>query len=153
MNRLYRAAGRIGYFIIWPVLFVYLRIGVRTRVLILAQQQVLLVRGWLDDGSWGLPGGGLHRHEAPTIGALREVFEETGLHLPAKQLRYLRAEEVRWRGLKAYCHFFVIELGDQPPLQAQRGEIADAAWISLNDVGQLRCKPEIRRALQLLAHP
>ncbi len=47
-----------------------------------ADGSVLLVRiapGYVDAGSWTLPGGGLEFGEDPADGARREILEETGL--------------------------------------------------------------------------
>lgn len=50
-------------------------------------------------GTWGLPGGARDSHEAPTDGALREAWEETGV--PAADVEVLAtrvsAEHVDWR--------------------------------------------------------
>lgn len=47
--------------------------------------KVLLTRR-LDNGQWCLPSGGMDAGESPSETILREVFEETGLHVRVKRL-------------------------------------------------------------------
>ena len=54
------------------------------RVLVLdVGERVLLIRHSYGSGEWMLPGGGLGASEDPESGALREVAEETAVHLHA----------------------------------------------------------------------
>lgn len=47
--------------------------------------KVLLTRR-LDNGQWCLPSGGMEPGESPSETVIREVFEETGLHVRVKRL-------------------------------------------------------------------
>lgn len=47
--------------------------------------KVLLTRR-LDNGQWCLPSGGMEAGESPSETAVREVFEETGLHVRVTRL-------------------------------------------------------------------
>lgn len=47
--------------------------------------KVLLTRR-LDNGQWCLPSGGMDPGESPAETCIREVFEETGLHVRVKRL-------------------------------------------------------------------
>ena len=101
MQKLWQGIGIAVFWLAWPGLFVYLRWSERTRVLVVAGgEQVLLVKGFLSDGRWSLPGGGLHRHEDKLAGALRELREETGLVLKPEQLTPLASTIFRDRGLQ-----------------------------------------------------
>jgi 8-oxo-dGTP pyrophosphatase MutT (NUDIX family) len=118
-------------------------------VLVVAEKKILLVQGWLDDGKWGLVGGGLHHKEPPLTGAVREVAEETGIKLKSKHCQYLGSE---WRGrsgLRFYCHFFVAELTEIKEINRQKHEIIAARWASPRELKALPLKAEVRRALQL----
>lgn len=48
--------------------------------LIIEDKKILLTRR-LDVPVWVLPGGGIERGESPEEAAIREVFEETGVHI------------------------------------------------------------------------
>jgi ADP-ribose pyrophosphatase YjhB (NUDIX family) len=54
-------------------------------ILINEANQVLLQRR-ADNGSWALPGGAVEIAETVEQGAIRETFEETGLHVAVKRL-------------------------------------------------------------------
>ena len=55
-----------------------------------------LLMGWKDNRgatypeSWSLPGGGQEKNESIKDAAVREVFEETGLIIQAKQLKVVK---------------------------------------------------------------
>lgn len=149
--KLWLWAGRAVYWLAWPGLFVYLRLGTRTRVIVVAENHLLLVRGWMSDGRWGLPGGGLHRGEEPSEGVVRETAEETGVQLQPDQLQPLTGEWCTDNGLSYRCHFFIARLDGQSQLHAQRGEIVAAEWVPLAQVPALPIKTDVRRALELLA--
>lgn len=147
----WRRTGTLLAWLAWPALFVYLRIGSRSRVIVIAEDHILLVQGWMSTPEWGLPGGGLHRRESLTIGAVREVGEETGLRLAPTQLTSLTSEQVTENGITFHCHFFVARLPGRTQLRAQWGEIVAAEWVPLSQVSTLPLKADARRALELLA--
>lgn len=122
--------GRTTFWLTLPMLRVYLRLQQRTRVLVRHGEHVLVVRPWLSAGKWILPGGGIHRNEAPVAAALREVREETGVVLAAEQLQYggqhLAHEEA---GLRFVYHLFIVDVTEGMSLVAQRYEISDVAWV------------------------
>jgi 8-oxo-dGTP diphosphatase len=51
------------------------------RVVLMRGNDVLLVRPRFAPGVWTLPGGGVQKNESPEQAAIREVNEETGLHV------------------------------------------------------------------------
>lgn len=148
---MWRFVGRAVYWLLWLPGFVYAHFTKRTRVLVCAGDRFLLVQGWIDDGSWSLPGGGLHRHENLVQGAVREVAEETGVVLPAEQCKILASEWRHYRGIRYFCHYLAASLPAPVELRTQRGEIVAAQWFSVEELDGLRLKSDVRRALVLLA--
>ena len=124
-----RLIGTTLYWLAWPAYQVYFRFGDRTRVVIVQQGKILAMQQWIGTGRWSLPGGGLHRHEEPLIGALREVREETGLQLVPGQLQYLGRHAYRQHGHHFYFHAYVCELNDLPELHRQWYEVAALTWL------------------------
>lgn len=111
-------------------MFVYLFPSKRTRVLVVCDDEVLVVKGWMGSGRWGLPGGGLHRGEDPAEGALRELREETGIEVNATQLQSLYSKRnISEHGFRYSVHAYVLELKKKPKLTKQRLEITHLAWI------------------------
>lgn len=74
------------------VLLPFLSLGKekRLRIAVLnGNNEILLVRNWLGQQNWSLPGGGSKTSEKPEQAGARELYEETGLHIAADRLRYL----------------------------------------------------------------
>ena len=85
MKSLVRLAGKVIYWISWPVLAFHINGSKRTRLLVTNGNEFLAVKGWVSDGRWGLPGGGVHKNEEPIEALIREVKEETG-HRPGPRI-------------------------------------------------------------------
>ncbi len=134
MRRLWILFGRIAFWMALPLLHVYLRLSKRTRVLVINGDRVLVVRGWLNDGSWSLPGGGLHRKENPVSGACREVLEETGIRLPTEKLVRLGTARQNQHGLSFEYVQFATNLKEPPAVNPQRWEIVEARWVPFKDL-------------------
>lgn len=143
-------AGMAAYWLGWPLWYLLFRGSVRTRVLVIADDHVLVVRSYLGSGEWGLPGGGLHRGEDPRYGATREVYEETGIPLDVHDLQPLGVHTVRRHGHHYTAHFFAVE-GVRRPLRLHPVEIAAAEWLPLADAAQLPARCDVALALRLWA--
>jgi len=151
MNKVWQMVGRIGFWLVWPALYIYLYNTQRTRVIITAGDKVLLVKGWLSAGQWMLPGGGLRQGERPEIGLVREVQEECGLILEGITLKKMAVERGGNVGLTSMLHFYSAKLPAIMPVHRQRGEITAAVWLPLSELSKVTCASEVHRALQLLA--
>jgi 8-oxo-dGTP pyrophosphatase MutT (NUDIX family) len=136
MSKAWRNLGKIAFWLSWPLLFFYLRMGKRTRVLIVYKDEIVVTRGWLGAGQWALPGGGIHRGEDASAGAVREVSEETGLNLDPAKLQHLGNKVASEKGLKFVYEEFVVHLDKKLPLRAQRLEITDIRWIPINELSE-----------------
>lgn len=139
MRKLWLLAGRIAYWLSWPITFIALYSSNRTRILVIYDNQILTVQGWLGDGKWHLPGGGLHRGEKPAIGALRELQEEVGIRAEPDQLKPLFNKRVRSsKYFRYFCHAYALELTAMPELRLQRIEITKSMWQSFDNIRQSR---------------
>ena len=121
-------AGNIIFWLAWPALWIYLRIGKRTRLLLICGDEFLVLKGWLGPGDWILPGGGLHRHEDPESGLLRELREETGIRLQKGTVKFAYTATQSSHGLKFTYNCFTAVLPSKPKVKIQAAEIADYAW-------------------------
>ena len=151
MKRAIERIGVIAWWVTLPALIVYLWNKPRTRVLVRAGGEILVVRGWLGSGKWMLSGGGLHKNESPVDGAVREVREETGLTLTPQDLVPLQQEEYRFHGIKFPCHYFVVDLPGTPsdyPLYPQPMEISRAAWVKPSALTLKNANPDVLSALR-----
>jgi len=125
--------GILAFWISWPALWVYLQRGERTRLLLVCNGEFLVLRSWLRSGRrWNLPGGGLHNHEKPAEGLIREVMEETGITLTKQQITHMYKGEYKESGLRFAYDCYVCELPRKPLVTPQKGEITDYAWQPVN---------------------
>lgn len=146
-QRVWPQLGKIVFWLSWPALWVYLRIGWRTRVLVVADGKLLMVKSWLGTNQWGLPGGGLHKNEDPTAGALRELREETGVKLKADQLKFLYKGKAQHHGLGFRYWCYVAELPKSVPIHKQQLEITNVAWRPIVSLTEDSLTGESREAL------
>lgn len=139
MKRLAQTVGRVLFWITWPALFIYFKIGRRTRLFVLCGSEVLVLKSWYGDGTYSFPGGGLHRNEDPKQGALRELYEETGLKLAPSQLQFLFEARVNAPQKITYkCVAFGAIFESKPEHVSPRGEIAEAAWKPVAEILALK---------------
>ena len=103
-------------------------------MLIVAEGKVLVVRGWLGNGKWVLPGGGLHKGEDPMAGVLRELYEETGVKLDSSTVESGGIVMATDSGLTFRYHRFFAELPGVTFLQEQALEIITAQWVPLAEI-------------------
>jgi 8-oxo-dGTP diphosphatase len=125
-------AGRVLFWLSWPLLWLYLPLRPRTRLLLVCDGEFLTVQGWLSDGRWALPGGGLRFGETPLDGVRRETEEETGIILPASEVKFLYRGMAANRGPRFRCHCFYAELPQKPAVRPGRAEINAISWQSLS---------------------
>jgi len=133
-NKLWKYIGIIAFWIAWPLLLIYLAIGKRTRVIVYSGDQVLLIKGWLGNSKWALPGGGVHAYEDIKTAATREVREETGIALKVADLVQLSEGIIEENGLRYYYCAFVAEIAKTCNLTKQKFEITDAKWFKQDDI-------------------
>lgn len=136
ISKLWRVIGRVVFWVSWPVLYFYLQKGVRTRVLIVCDDHVVVLRNWLGGGKWSLPGGGLHRNEIALAGAVREVREETGLELSAKNLVPLGPATSTKHGITIHYEQFCIRLSDKLELKPEWLEVTEVAWLPISSLDE-----------------
>lgn len=149
MTSFWHAAGRVTFWLSWPLLYLYLLRTERTRVVVIYQDYVLLVRGWLGDGRWGLPGGGLHHGEDPVEGTLRELKEETGIEVNATDLQKLYSRSTKTNhGLRYFAHVYGLQLKSKPELSKQRFELTHIEWVKTEELlADTRTSPDVREAV------
>lgn len=144
--------GHIAYVVLWPAIWVYLRISPpRTRVVIAYNGKILLLKDWLSDGSWSLPGGGLHRGEDAKHGAIREVFEETGLKIKLSDLEARGTIYAKSASVSVTLHCFSLALKQSPHITLHRHEISDCMWIRPREVAKIKMSSTVRRIITEVA--
>ncbi len=134
MKNIWAFFGRAAFWLTLPLLHVYLKHSKRTRILIMVGKEILVVKGWLNDGTWSLPGGGLHRREDPAKGALRELAEETGIRISPENVTEIGKAKQNQHGLKFVYFQFSARLESKVPIKPSRWEIIDARWMPISEL-------------------
>lgn len=117
--------------------------------------RVLLVkrRNEPDAGLWGFPGGHVDLGETAMDAAVRELFEETGVH--ARSLRYLTNVDVieNDKTGATLFHFLLAAvlceyISGEP---AAQDDVSDARWWTVEDVisGKVKCSEYVDTVLDL----
>ena len=133
--RVWRKLGKIIFWVAWPIWWIIFKISPnRTRIIVVNQNKILLVQGWLGDGKWGLPGGGVKFRETNQSAAARELWEETGLHTEESALKSLWSMNHRQRGLSYKAHYYLLEMSSEQEPKVQRVEIVDCRWFAFNEI-------------------
>lgn len=131
-RKIWLGVGTVSFVMLWPAIWLYLRRGTRTRLLLICEDEFLILRGWLGSARWMLPGGGVHEGETPMQGLLREVKEETGISLSSKDVKLLYEKATSHQaGLRFVYDCFVCQVKTKPTIHPQKGEIVDYTWQSL----------------------
>lgn len=140
---LWVALGRILFYLLLPILTIYLRVGERSRVLVLKGQKVLVVKGWLNNGQWSLPGGGIRRMEQADLAAVRELKEETGLDVTPSELINLGQSRQDQRFITFNYHRFMCRINKESLLKKPHPEITDVAWIDMASLNKKNAQEHV----------
>ena len=106
------------------------RIGVSMIALDEQERVLLLKHVFHPKVPWGPPGGWLGRDEAPSVGVLRELREETGLTAVLGPVVHMALEEKPTHIGIAFLAYI------QPGTMKLSPEILEAAWFSADDLPQ-----------------
>ena len=149
MRRFLQFVGTIVFFCAWPAFFVYYKVGHgRTRVVLVHEDKVLVMKQWISSGKWGLPGGGIHRGESMEGGAARELYEETRLKLDPRQLKHVGRATYRKYGHTFDYHVFVTRVGSTS-VRAQRIEVSELAWLRPGELRANNATTDTLHALKM----
>ncbi len=149
MRQFLQFIGTIAFFCAWPVFWVYFRIGRdRTRVVLLHEDKVLVMKQWIGPAKWQLPGGGLKKGESMAGGAARELYEETSLRLDPRQLQHIGRATYNRFGHKYDYHVFVARVGSSF-VRAQRIEVSELEWLRLGELRAGNSRSDTLHALEM----
>ena len=130
------------------------RVGVGA--VVLDGERVLLARRGRapSAGKWSIPGGLVHLGERLEEAAVREVQEETGLHVRLLGLCGVIDRVVRDADVIRYHYVIIDYVAESVGGRLQAGtDAAEVRWVAVGDLGQYDCTEGlaemIRRALAI----
>lgn len=147
MTSYWQTLGTIIFWVTWPISWLHLHGSKRTRLLIVKGSHIIVTKRWIGDGKWSLPGGGLHKEESSFDCALRELYEETGIHLKTTQLRRQRDLIYHHIGLSFNYVLFVGKVHKYYDVQHRPIELTQARWIDKSELSSRNAQPDVLSAL------
>jgi 8-oxo-dGTP pyrophosphatase MutT (NUDIX family) len=109
--------------------------------------EILLLQTWPGTGTWSLPGGGVEHGEQPEAAAARELLEETGIDLPAKEMKPCLT--FYSQGHQELVYSATAPKSHLPAVPPNRWEIRHMAWFSLDSLPKVT--PAVRRIVAEVA--
>lgn len=99
----------------------------------------ILLQQRSDNQQWGIPGGGIEPGEEPATSAIREVYEETGLHVEITRLigvfggkeqvkQYPNGDQFAYISVTFECRVIAGDINPDPD------ETLDANWFTLDNL-------------------
>lgn len=129
LHTIWEKLGRTAYWIVWPgIWFVIQMSPPRTRIALTHKGKVLLVKDWLGNGEWTLPGGGLRRREPVEEGAARELLEETSIVVTPSSLKSIGSFRLKSNGIPVRIAGFWKEAKAMPDVTHRKGELLGYMW-------------------------
>ncbi len=115
------------------------RIGVGC--IVLRGDEILMVR---EKGRWSLPKGGLDAGELVQQGAIRETYEETGLHVELRELAFVVEFQAKTWGHHIQFFYLGRETGGVLGPRDPDREVQEAKFIPLRQLREyLRFRPRL----------
>ncbi len=149
MKRVLQTLGIIVFWLAWPFWYFYFKFSQnRSRVLVVSEGKILVLKGWLGSGKWGLPGGGAHKSEKLIESAIRELKEEVGINTPESALQKIGNRLHKSHGLSYRAYYFVLELNNIPAIKLRKIEISEAIWVNAQDIHMLNVDNDVAYALK-----
>lgn len=146
MKKLWTICGRLVFWISWPALKIRLLMTERARVVIAYKDEILVVRSWIGNSKWTLPGGGVKFGEKHKTAVIRETEEELGIKLSPKCYQKVGEFTYRSTGLQYPYTLFRVKLNSKPELIPKQSEIVALDWLKLNKVTKHNSNSDVLNA-------
>ena len=146
-DRAVRAALWIAYRVLLAVWFVFRPTWRGVSIAVWQDGRVLAIRNsyrnWL-----ALPGGGIHRGEAPLDAARRELREEVGIVAAPGTLRFVGEIATNFEWKRDRCSFFELVLDQPLEPRVDRREVVWAGFVTPAEALRDHVTPPVRAYLE-----
>ncbi len=146
MKKLWITFGRLVFWISWPALRIRLLVTKRARAAIICKDEILVVRSWIGNSKWTLPGGGVKFGENHKGAVMREIEEELGIKLKPKDYQNVGEFTYKSTGLRYTYTLFKVKLTNKPKLVPEQREIVALDWLKLNCVTKQNSNSDVLNA-------
>ncbi|MCA9342888.1 NUDIX hydrolase [Candidatus Saccharibacteria bacterium] len=150
MNKLWQKIGTFVYWMTWPGIWLMLRGSKRTRIIIASGSKILVVKPWLGNGKWSLPGGGIKKNEKPFQSLVRELEEEVGLKIKKQNCKIVSKNTYKQDGLTFKYYLFSCKQNEQKKIIRKSLEIADAKWVNWHELSVRSANNDVINAIKTL---
>jgi len=80
---------------------------------------------------WGIPAGKVDKKDKGiTEAVIRELGEETGIHIDKKDLNFHKTFYVSHLGYNFFYHYFSLKLNQSPDIVISKGEHKEFVWVT-----------------------
>ncbi len=152
MNKLHKNIGLALFVVAAPLIRLVISRTTRTRVAIIADGNVLLIKNWLGKNQWSLPGGGVRAREDAAGAACRELSEELNLSVKPQQLKAISNKPFNYidHGKSFRFYGFVLLVPAAAVYKRRKTEITESKWVSLEQTFELSLSLEANLLLTAL---
>lgn len=137
---------RFLYVLARPGIYLLLHNSRRSRVLVICDDELLLIRSDFGSRHWSVPGGGIKRSETAVDGAVRELREEVGIRVKPSLLHEV-AQLTKSYGPfswpRIHFVFFTVHLNKKPALTLQKHEVTESQWLQTNQLPSTHVSDEV----------
>lgn len=95
-----------------------------------------------------LPGGGISNGELPNTAAVRECFEEVGIHIDTTNITLDFVDELQWRNTQNTVWVFFVRIDQLPAIKIDHREVIEATFLSPSEALELPLFIPARRHIQ-----
>lgn len=148
MKKFWQFIGLVSYFALLPALHPYLRFSKRTRIAAVNADALLVVKPWLGNRKWSLPGGGVHKGETPEAAVMREAKEETGIILTA--VEHTAKHIYHSVGLRFSYELFYVSSPTRVTIKNQQLEIIEAGWVEISELNNHNANQDVLTVVKWL---
>lgn len=100
--------------------------------------------------TWGMPAGKIEKNESSEIAVIREVYEETGIHIEKSDLNYVAESYARTPEYDWVYHIFKIGLSHKPDVVVDLDSHIQYTWVRPLEALKLPLLPGTDGCIQLV---